>query len=211
MKTSTHSPFRIIVIIGLVAMMLAFPASATVETVVPTLRCSQAVVDGDPAEWNLTNDFVAEMYRAWDASKPVEAKLYMRYDVATSTAYVLVLATDGGARPRLAGAAWVAEGSVSNKVVTDGSGNDGILPDFSWVGIGYDGDPGHVRGYEAAFALTPGGHRIAAHLQVFDAGAPQTGGTNNKLIDIQTGCGVLGSIGDYVWNDADWAKDQVPN
>src|SRR5437773_438887 len=60
----------------------------------PTPTYGTAVVNGNPSEWALTNDFLAPMYTAGAPSKPALANGYLRYDCASQTLYVLVLQHD---------------------------------------------------------------------------------------------------------------------
>lgn len=147
-------------------LLLASAASATP----PFPSIGTAVVDGEYGEWNLTTDFFADMYRAGDPNKPLESKLYLRYDCATNTVFALVLCEPGvvGYIDSTATTAWIAIGSQSNKVVNEVSGNDGIPPDFAWIDRGFDGNPWHVLGYEASFSMMPGSYAIIAHIDIWD-------------------------------------------
>jgi hypothetical protein len=162
--------------IGLVSAFLLVTASAALATP-PTPTYGTANVDGNSGEWNLVQDFFTLMYRAGDPTKPVESKGYLRYDCATQTMYALVLMEPNsiGYIDPNAQTAWIAIDTQSNKVVTENSGDDGIAPDFQWIGQGYDGDPTHVRGYEASFPLAePGLYTIIFHAEVIDASGGQT-------------------------------------
>ena len=64
------------------------------------------VVDGDPSDWDLTNDFFADMYEAGNPTKTLLSKSYLRYDCTSNTLYVLVLTEDEGYA--LAGS-WLAD------------------------------------------------------------------------------------------------------
>ncbi|MDZ4806007.1 MAG: hypothetical protein SGI90_14200 [Candidatus Eisenbacteria bacterium] len=162
-------------ILASAALLLLSAAPALADNYSPTLF-SSAVVDGDSSEWNLAQDFFANMHRAGKADKPLESKLYLRYDCLTQTMYVLVLAVPGV--PVLVdGDAWVAINAQNNKVVNDSSGDDGIAPDFAFIGVGYDADPNHAQGYEASFSIAPGTYNLIVHVNVFDAGLGQTSAT----------------------------------
>ena len=152
-----------------------FTASMAAATP-PSVQPGTAVVDGLTSEWNLANDFFANMYRSGNSSKPLESKLYLRYDCGKSTVYALVLTQPNVPGLIVAGSttAWVAIDAQNNKVVSEASGNDGTAPDFAWVGQGYDGNQSHVLGYEASFVLTLGTYNIIAHVDVLDASAQQT-------------------------------------
>jgi hypothetical protein len=150
----------------LAVMILASTASATPP--IPAL--GTAVVDGEYGEWNLTHDFFADMYRAGNPNKPLESKLYLRYDCSTNTLYALVLCEPGvvGCIDSTATTAWIAIGDQTNKVVNEISDIDGIPPDFAWIDRGFDGNPWHVHGYEASFTMMPGIYIIIAHVDIWD-------------------------------------------
>ena len=222
----TQGVLRIMAAASLIVMMIVFAGPVGASPDCTELRCGQAVVDGDYAEWDVpdsftawssSEDFVAYMYRAYNANPPMpqESALFVRYDLPTQTAYVLVLAKPGVPGIKSAPDAWVSisstAGNINNKVVTGSSGDNGVPPDFAWVGVGYDNDPNHVRGFEASFSLAPTTSKyLGAHLLVYDDGAPQTSGLDGKTVHIKTGC-LLGSIGDYVWHDVNRnAKQDEP-
>lgn len=151
------------------ALLLAAPPLAW--TVPPQPSQGTAVVDGQYCEWSLPTDFFANMYRAGRPNKPLESKLYLRYDCIKRTMYALVLVEPGvvGYIDSTATTAWIAIGAQNNKVVNELAGNDGVPPDFEWIARGYDGNPWHVLGYEASFPLQPGSYIIIAHIDVWDA------------------------------------------
>ncbi|MTB53877.1 vWA domain-containing protein, partial [Lewinella sp. W8] len=143
----------------------------------PSIRPSHAggvTPDGLFGDWNLANDFYADMYRAGRTDKPVESKLYVRYDCNTQTMCVLVLVVDGITARRQADDAFVKLGN-SNKLI---DGND---PGFSWVEDPNSSDP---LGFEACFTLAPGTYNnLNVHLQVNDGGS-QTSAVANRAIPI---------------------------
>jgi len=157
-------------------MLLPLRASA----VPPQPSAGTAVVDGHYEEWNLTADFFADMYQAGKTDKPLESKLYLRYDCASGTMYALVLVQPGiaGYIDPSAIDAWIAIDAINHKVLNQLVGNDGIPPDFAWVGPGFDGTSSHVLGYEASFRISHGTHFIIAHIDVLDGGQ-QTSATDN--------------------------------
>jgi hypothetical protein len=140
---------------------------------------ASATVDGSIADWNLTNDFFADMYRAGKTTGKVETKLYLRYDCYAGMMYVLVYTA--GDWPVLVqdGEAWFAVDSVSGKV---------SFNEFAWVDQGYDGDSGHAKGWEASFSIDPGSYEIWAHINVDDGGS-QTSGTARAGIGLLIDCG----------------------
>src|SRR5205809_2852194 len=176
------------------ALLLTFAGGALAAPPNPTY--GTANVDGNSGEWNLVQDFFSLMYRAGNPSKPVESRAYLRYNCTTQTMYVLVLMEPNsvGYIDPNAQTAWVAINAQNNKLVTENSGDDGIPPDFEWIGQGYDGNPQHVRGYEASFPLAPGSYNIIFHVDVIDPSGAQTSaspgfpGTGPALlIDCTTG------------------------
>jgi len=145
---------------------------------------ASATVDGSIADWDLTNDFFADMYRAGKTSGKVESKLYLRYDCYAGMMYVLVYTA--GDWPVLveSNEAWFAVGSVSGKV---------NFNEFAWVDQGYDGDSGHAKGWEASFSINPGSYEIWAHINVDDGGS-QTSGTARAGISMLIDCGSTTAI-----------------
>lgn len=167
----------LIAILTLSIMGLLFQTSTVSAANPPQPTYGTAKMDGTASEWDLTNDFFANMYRAGDSTKPLESKAYLRYDCSFQTMYVLVLTEPGVPAVADPAMAWGAIGSVSNKVYTGNSGNGSTLPAFVWVGQGYDGNASHAQGYEAAFSLAPGNYTIIIHIEVYDAGGNQTSAT----------------------------------
>jgi hypothetical protein len=187
---------RISTRIGIPAALLLLMLGSAALAAPPNPTYGTANVDGNSGEWNLVQDFFSLMYRAGNPSKPVESKAYLRYDCSTQTMYVLVLMEPNsiGYIDPNSQTAWVAINAQNNKVVTENSGDDGIPPDFEWIGQGYDGDPQHVRGYEASFSIAPGNYNIIFHVDVIDPSGAQTSaspgfpGTGPALtIDCTTG------------------------
>ena len=134
-----------------------------------------AAVDGDPSEWNLTVDFFANMYRAFNETKQLQSKLYLRYDPTTETLYVLVLTEPDYPGLRLTADAWFdvyvsTESDMPGKELTGGSAS------FAWVE--FDPVVSNVEGFEGSFHLSVGEYMMKAHIQVNDEGeGSQTSGT----------------------------------
>lgn len=175
-KLSIKHLISALTLIMLCALFMSPLASA--EAPYPTY--AEAIVDGDPSEWNLSEDFFANMYRAakeelGNNPSPIESKLYVRYDIDSATVYLLVITEPGVTAILSAADAWAAIDGVGNKVLTGSSGNDGVPPDFAWV---YEG--GVLVGYEASFVLAPGTYDLKVHINVQD-GDSQTSGTLSTL------------------------------
>lgn len=157
-------------IIGLI-LMITLPSLALAAYPYPSI--GTATVDGTYAEWDLSADFFADMYRAGKDDKAVESKLYLRYDPPTETVYLLVLTEPGVPGLKLPADAWAAIDGISNKRVNGNSGNDGIPPDFAWVNPINE----NVDGFEASFNLALGEYELIVHIQVFDDQEAQTSKT----------------------------------
>ncbi len=165
-------------LLALLALCILAPAWA--QGAPPLPSHGTAVINGDPGEWILAVDYFSAMYRAGKVTKPLESRAYLRYDCTSQTLFVLVLTEPGvpavvGTPPTAT--SWVAIDRQNHKVVNEFSGNDGTPPDFTWVGLGYDGNPSHALGYEASFPLSVGNYNIIIHAEVFDAAALQTSAT----------------------------------
>jgi hypothetical protein len=143
-------------------------------------------VDGNDAEWNLVNDFWSGMYNAGKITFELTANCYVRYNTSDSTVYVLVLDLNTSDSKYILASdatdAWAAIDANNNKVYTGNSGDNGVPPDFAWVGQGYDGNSNHARGYEASFKQAPDGginHCFIIHVHVDNIGTVQTAATGS--------------------------------
>ncbi len=168
--------------------LLTVPAFAETETVCAEgdgvdcpepiqVPCGVADVDGVIGEWTEA-DFIADMFRAGDPTKPVESKLYLRYDAQTDTLYVMVKTVAGVSVVASAEDAYVKVVELSTAPQVDGnSGDDGSPPDFQWTGTGF----------EASLILTEGIWTLNVHLQVFDDGANQTSAVAHRALRVKLG------------------------
>ncbi len=143
------------------------------------------VVDGNPSDWNLAEDYFSDMYNggrnqpSWPGFA-VLSTLYLRYDCQAQVLYALVLDTenDGELVTRSAGDAWLklyGEGLPGNKLI-DGNGDGGTTPRaFAWV-YAVPGNPNSMlRGYEACAQLDEAQYsHFEAHLNV-DGATSSTG------------------------------------
>jgi hypothetical protein len=167
---------------AIITLLLLFTLPSIGLAAYPYPTIGTATVDGAYGEWDLTDDFFANMYRAGkdDAQHPVESKLYLRYDPPTETLYLLVLTEPGVLGLKLADDAWAAIDGISNKKVNGNSGNDGTPPDFAWV----NPTNGNVDGFEASFKLAIGEYELIVHIQVFDDAEAQTSKTLRPNIEL---------------------------
>lgn len=148
-----------------------------------------ANVDGSTGEWYLEADFFANMYRAGKPDKPLESKLYLRYDCSTKTLYALVLGEPGvPVLANLPADNYMKLGNAT-KLVDGNSGDEGTPPDFAWVGLGFDGNPAHAQGWEASALLMPASYtNLNVSAQVLDACGGQTSAVPNWAIPLVINC-----------------------
>jgi hypothetical protein len=145
----------------------------------PEPTYGNAVVDGDPSEWDLANDFFADMYEAGDPAKPVLSKLYLRYDCTTQTAYFLVLTEPGKVLFTgfgYEGLNWVKVYKLGNDPIIDGNGTP-----FAFISDGVN-----LVGWEAAAPLAPDLYdEIQVHAQIEentpDGATSSTGKDPNRI------------------------------
>mgnify|MGYP006278308675 CR=1 FL=1 len=170
-----------------------------------------ATVDGNPTEWDLVNDFMADMYKAGDSSKngKVLAKLYMRYDCNTETMYAYISWVDSN--PILVTdeeEAWIKIGNDNDPVVSNHDNNDGTPPDFAWVGRYTEGENEYAEGWEASFHLATNetyDYQVKAHCNVYEDGEAQTAATDNLQVTIDCGTtdhGDAPTTGEYNYGEA---------
>jgi hypothetical protein len=152
-----------------------------------------ADVNGDIGEWDLLDDHFAYMYRAADPLKPIQSSLYLRYDCSTSTLYALVLAGESvqvvvDVGPTTLGDAFIKAG-IATKLVDGNSDDDGVPPDFGWVGLAGTAGNRYADGWEASAALGPGSYtNLNVHTSVFDDAEQQASAVANRAIDLVIDC-----------------------
>lgn len=161
-----------LVLLSLVLLLVLFggaivPAYGASPIVVVS---GSATVDGSPAEWNLSTDFVSTLNNAGHTDGTVLGNAYMRYDCETQRLYILV---SGVNFMQSAADAWATVNGSHTKEYT---GAD-TAPVFAWVATG---------GYEASFTIAPGSYVIQIHVEnntsdigaqsaALPGGSPQTG------------------------------------
>ncbi len=138
-----------------------------------------ATVDGDPNEWDLSNDWYADMSQWGEPGNEKKAELYLRYDCGTQTLFALVLCVgDNTLKTDKTGSADHSievgddEGDKLNVVVnhldnglpTDGTPPDGTPPDFKWV----TDISGNTIGWEASASVPEGLRSIRVHTYTSD-------------------------------------------
>ena len=117
------------------------------------LNGANIVVDGNPSDWDLSQDLLSDLYKFGNVSDGSRSKAYARYDCLTGTMYILVLNSPGWFnRPnddnnyvkKLAGGAFGVRGN---------SGNNGTPPDFQAVP---SADGTALVGWEASLQMAAG-------------------------------------------------------
>jgi uncharacterized repeat protein (TIGR01451 family) len=174
--------------VWLPALFLQLVAGLAQAAQPPQPTYGTAVKDGNPdtggpgAEWlyrpsagfPLGFDLWAGMFTAGDPDKPRLANAYLRYDCASQKLFVLVLQVPGV--PLLTsptGNAWANFTKAGSKLYNDNNAGDVL-----WFGLGYDGDPTHARGYEAAIPLAPGSWpNFIVHVEALVGSSMATAGT----------------------------------
>jgi hypothetical protein len=199
----------------LVVSLVALPALAVVPSSEPTYIEDPAdtiTVDGDTSDWDLTENYFADMYRAGDPGKDVLSKLYLRYDCTTFTLYALVLVEPGHTIDVDFGDGehYIKLGN-STTLVDDTDGDDGTPPDFHWVGLSGDGTT--AQGWEASTELWPDAYtNFNVHTQVDDG---ETSAVTGRSIDLTLICWDLGDLPDTyptTWSDTkDGPRHQIGN
>ena len=117
-------------------------------------------VDGDYDDWNLDDDYFAEMHIQGDTTKALLSTLYLRYDCESETLSALVLREGDYILQDSPGDMWIKEYSlpVPHKIV----GMDGGFGNITYI---YYGD--EIIGYEANGSLAPGSYvEFEAHAQI---------------------------------------------
>lgn len=153
----------------------------------PTPVYANADVDGVANEWNLTTDFYADMYEAGNPSNPVLAKLYLRYHCPTNILYALVLPEPGFQIVATGAEAFVKLGN-SNTLVNGNSGDNGIAPDFQWIGL----SGSFAAGWEASTPLAVGDYNnLNPHTNVT---GNRTAAVENRRVDLNLSCPPLAVV-----------------
>jgi hypothetical protein len=145
--------------VGAVAILLATIGSAMATP--PAVALGTAVVDGDPSEWGAADRF-ADLFVYGDRSD-VRGDVYARYDCDEQTLVVYVTATDGDLRSDEPNETWVRIDDEYRSVRGD-AGNDGVPPDFEWVGYAVVDGRETATGFEASMPMTPGAHTMFLHV-----------------------------------------------
>ena len=190
---------QVFVSLAMVVALISLMAPATLAATPPEPTYGTAIVDGNVSDWGAATLF-ANLYRGGNPNNPVLAKAFLRYDCATQTLYALVLAAPGVTILTNVNGDEHYIKVNNNTLVNANSGNDGVAPDFAWVGqVG-----NNAQGWEASAVLAPGVYTdLNIHTQVFDGTAQQTAAVANRSVNLTIACLALG---DLVW----WDQDGIP-
>ena len=177
---------RTLFIFFLNSLIIMLSVNQIVTAAVPVPTFGTATVDGNISEWDLTNDFFANMWRAGDSTKnnpSIDAKLYLRYDCDNEVLYALVLGETGPVL-ELPDDNFIKLGN-STKLVDGNDNNDGTPPDFAWIDL----DSGEADGWEASTPLAKGAYNnLNVHAQVFSDDEAQTAAVDGRAIDLEVDC-----------------------
>ncbi len=192
---------QVFIAAAMIVALISLMAPATLAANPPEPTYGSAVVDGDYSEWDLTNDFFAEMREAGRADKALLSKAYLRYDCASQTLYVLVLAeTPQTVEANKPSDNWVKIYDLTNSPQVDGNSTS-----FAW--INRNGD--YADGWEASFSLSAGSYTmLEIHAQIIPNRTSSTG-KKDRAIPLTMSC-VVGALGDRVWYDANRDGVQDP-
>lgn len=180
-RTGPRTLLGLLAALGLLAG-LTMPAAAAAPNV---NTGSGIVVDGSFADWTEA-DFFADMYRAGDASKQVESKLYLRYDCTAGVLFVRVDPVDGVTVLEQDGDNFVKFGNDDKKVDGDAAPPDGTQPEFAYAPNG--------GGWEASFSVGEVSiDNLNVHAQVEDDGA-QTSAVEERAIEMVIACDELTEV-----------------
>jgi len=154
------------------------------------------VVNGDSSEWDLTDDFFANMYRAAknDPNHPVESKLYLRYDCSARTLYALVLGVEDVPVLVLGDDAFIKipEIGLPGDKLVDGAGGGLSSATFAWISERAstieDFEGTIADGWEASAPLDQGSYELNVHTQVWDDGESQTSAVLDRGIPLIIDC-----------------------
>jgi hypothetical protein len=178
----THSPLKAIrrwVALALLITALLLPTTA--QAIAPFPVYASADVDGNAGEWNLATDFYADMYEAGNPDNAVLAKIYVRYHCPTNVLYALVLPQPGFQIVATGAEAFIKLGN-STVLVNGNSGDNGIAPDFQWIGL----SGGFAAGWEASAPLPVGDYNnLNPHTNVT---GNRTAAVANRRIDLEIEC-----------------------
>lgn len=122
----------LVVIILTLMMPLSLFAEEPVEELMPPFPVSGvADVNGVITEWNTTTDFYGNLYVEGDATTPIRARYYLRFDcrVANPIMYIYVQAINGVGLRRNA-RQWVNMDGITH--VADFTGDNNSPPDWAW-------------------------------------------------------------------------------
>jgi hypothetical protein len=161
------------------AAAVSLAAAPNVREITP----AGITINGSDGDWDEpTADFLAEMYEAGKPEKDVLSHLYGRYDCATQTFYVHVVTVAGWVILPSDNDNYVKLGQT-DKLVDGSDGDDGVPPDFAYVG---------QKAWEASFHLAPGSYLgdngLNVHAQVVPVTLSSTSAVADRRMDAIIDC-----------------------
>ena len=189
-RRSTRN-FVIFVAILVVMMQGAMALKAAVPPEPSYITDSSEVidVDGNIVEWDLTNDYFADMYKAAKDNKAVLSKLYIRYDCENGILYAMVLLDndyvidpDAAADNHFIKVNESGESKIVVKLVDADTGDDDDAPDFHYI---LNSDDEKI-GWEASTDLPVGSYKLNVHTQVYN---DETSAVEGRDLALLINCG----------------------
>jgi hypothetical protein len=152
----------------ILCMAFIFPANVTAQE--PSYG-EGIIVDGLTTDWDLNNDFFADMYLAGNPDFAILSSLYLRYSCEEERLYLLVLDySDDLLIPDLdPDEVWLKIYDLSNNTLVNGDCGGPDLEDcgFEWVFDLPDGGSPLLQGFEAYAEVAEGFYfEFEAHMNV---------------------------------------------
>jgi hypothetical protein len=149
--TVLHQRRALAIVLGVVLLAWRL-GPTTIQAAAPDVRevtPADITIDGSAGDWDEpAADFLSDMFEAGKPEKDVLSRLYGRYDCAAETFYVFIQTVPGWNILPSDNDNYVKLGQT-DKLVDGASGNNGIPPDFAYIG---------AKAWEAAFHLDPGSY-----------------------------------------------------
>jgi hypothetical protein len=172
------------IVVSVAAFLLA---SLAASAAAPNVALGTAVVNGSASEWGTLNSsnpaWFSEMCGGFaatcDAGHPATSNLFLRYDCNSGTLYALD-SVIGNNTVDTSANQFIAQDTAGNKLVSNTSGNDGVAPDFQYIGN---------VGWEMSVKLAPNTAANPKYSLWFEATVGgTTSGTHNKFTDVVLTC-----------------------
>ena len=173
------------IVLGVVLLVWRLGPTTTLAAAPDVREVTPAgiTIDGSSGDWDEpAADFLANMFEAGKPEKDILSRLYGRYDCSTETFYVFVRTVVGWNILPSNNDNYVKLGQT-DKLVDGSSGNNGVPPDFAYIG---------ATGWEAAFHLPPGSYTgdngLNVHAQVVPENRAATSAVADRRLPVTIDC-----------------------